>query len=537
MKIMTLLDRLQLNSQRQGKEGRKLRRSPMRKGVVNRVLVYLTGAAFSLILSCGPGNGPVKEVGFRACWDTVKVLENPGKGWYHHMPDNGVERYLVRNDSLFDAFPGMDHIYIRLAWSFLEPEEGRFDWRRIDSIVDKYVPLGYGISFRISCKERRGYPNSVAHLVDGVHYATPYWVKQAGAKGQVSLSKGTEDVLAWSPDWDDPLFLEKLENFHRAFAERYDGKPWVRYVDVGSIGDYGEGHTSASTRIPPTVDEVKANIDVHLRNYKYAQLVVTDDLLYYGKEDDEVQELYDYAVSNGITLRDDSPMVGWYVQKYMDTWTISHPRFYDPLYLQKPVVFELSHYNSVKRSYWMGRNGRDILPELGVSGAEIFLRAIETMHATYIGYHGYAEDFLTDNPELAGELLNRCGYWYFPVSARFSRDIYQGSQSLSITWLNKGVAPSYRNFSMVLCLDPEKGGQIHRIVIPDAGNTAWLPGAETTAQYTYELTDRIEKGEYLLKMKLKDTGPEDMQRDVFLGVSDAFLDQEHYMILGKVRVH
>jgi hypothetical protein len=37
-----------------------------------------------------------------------------------------------------------------LAWAYLEPEEGKFDWSYIDDIVKKYVPLGYGISFLIS---------------------------------------------------------------------------------------------------------------------------------------------------------------------------------------------------------------------------------------------------------------------------------------------------------------------------------------------------------------------------------------------------
>ena len=49
---------------------------------------------------------------------------------------------------------------------------------------------------------------------------------------------------------------------HAAFAARYDQKPWVRYVDVGSIGDWGEGHTWSSTRIPTTFNEVKTNIDL-----------------------------------------------------------------------------------------------------------------------------------------------------------------------------------------------------------------------------------------------------------------------------------
>ncbi|MFZ5833434.1 MAG: hypothetical protein ACOY3P_25385 [Planctomycetota bacterium] len=419
-------------------------------------------------------------VDFRPLWDTQRVLENPDKGWYHHVIDNGTWRYEIGDDAAFASFPGMDHLYVRLAWSYLEPEEKEYDWSKIDAVVNKYVPLGYGIAFRITCKERRGYPGGVGQVEDGVHYATPAWVRKAGAKGVEVVSRG--GALSWCPDWDDPIFLRKLDSFHRTFAARYDGKPWVRYVDIGSIGDYGEGHTSASTKVPPTVDEVKAHVDLYLKHYKHAQLVAPDDLLKYDKDDRDVQSLYEYVVGKGITLRDDSPMVAWYVKTYMDTWTISHPQFYDPLYLQKPIIFELQHYGSVKDDgHWLGKNGANVIPSLGVSGAEVFRKAIETMHATYIGYHGYAEEFLQENPDLVGSLLNRCGYWYFPVCAQYPKSVRAGENRISITWLNKGVAPAYRAYSLVLGFESKKTGKLAEAVVPDAGNRNWLPGIEKKA--------------------------------------------------------
>jgi hypothetical protein len=48
-------------------------------------------------------------------WDTLRPLENPHKGWYHHMLDNGVGKYLIQDEEKFNAFPGMDHLYLRLA--------------------------------------------------------------------------------------------------------------------------------------------------------------------------------------------------------------------------------------------------------------------------------------------------------------------------------------------------------------------------------------------------------------------------------------
>ena len=135
--------------------------------------------------------------------------------------------------------------------------------------------------------------------INGIRYATPYWVVKAGAKG---IERPEFGSASWTPDWDDPVFLEKLDNFHKAFAEKYDGKPWVRYVDVGSIGDWGEGHTWSSTRIPPTLNEVKTHINLYLKHYKNTQLIVTDDLLASTKSEKEKQELLNYALEKRILI-------------------------------------------------------------------------------------------------------------------------------------------------------------------------------------------------------------------------------------------
>jgi hypothetical protein len=435
----------------------------------------LSAALLAALSSCAPSR---RTVDFRPKWDEARVLKNPGKGWYHHLLDNGVSKYAIRDDSLFRSFPGMDHLYLRLAWSYLEPREGAFDWSRIDSVIEKWTPLGYGIAFRITCKETGVYPGSVGQKKDGIQYATPHWVAGAGARGVIAENGG---VRSWVPDWDDPVYLKKLDRFHRAFADRYDGKPWVRYVDVGSIGEWGEGHTHFSTKIPPGAAEVKAHIDVYAKNYKKTRLVCTDDLLYYGKSDADAKALYDYAVSKGLSLRDDSPLVSWYVQEHLDTWSVSHPGFYDPLYLDRPVVFELEHYGAVKEDgNWRGKNGGDPIGPHGHSGAEIMRRAVETMHATFIGYHGYAEDWLAENPDLTKELANRCGYWYFPKSARYAPVLHGGENRLSIEWLNRGVAPAYEVFGLELRL--EGGGvPMVEISIKDSGNRKWLPGEPVTA--------------------------------------------------------
>jgi len=131
-------------------------------------------------LSC-QGLALCREIDMTPHWDETIGLENPDKGWYHHYPDNHLTaRYPIAKDSDLVDFPGMDHLYMRLAWAYLEPAEGRFDWPVIDGTIEKWTSKGLGIAFRISCRETG---------TDRIEqqYATPRWVMEAGAKGEYYL--------------------------------------------------------------------------------------------------------------------------------------------------------------------------------------------------------------------------------------------------------------------------------------------------------------------------------------------------------------
>ena len=496
---------------------------------MKNLFLLLTGAMLTIFSACSSR----KEISFVNQWDTLRVLKNPHKGWYHHLLDNGINGYKIKNDSVFASFPGMDHLYLRLAWSYLEPEEGKYDWHYIDDVVAKYVPKGYSISFRITSKETGTYPGSVGQEEKGIQYATPCWVKKAGARGTIAEAWG---IRSWVPKWDDPVYLEKLDQFCKAFAARYDGKPWVSYVDIGSIGEWGEGHTDFSTKIPPTVGEVKANMDVYLKNFKKSQLVCNDDLLFYGKSESDVKTLFDYAVANGMTFRDDSQLVDWYLQSNLKTWSVCHPQIYDPMYLKRPIICELEHYGTVKKNgNWSGKNGEAKIDKYGYSGADIMRKAIETMHATYIGYHGYAEDWLSENPDLTKELANHCGYWYFPVRANFPSTFEHGENSLSFEWLNKGVAPAYTAYELVLRLESENPEESFNLPPVNSGNLNWLPGIIQNEDYMVKLPAEAAGGDYILKFMLVDKS-EEINRPILIGIKESLSDKNGFIKLGKVHI-
>ena len=202
----------------------------------NLTLLILTALLLTPLMLSGP------EIDLRPQWDETIPLANPHKGWYHHFFDNTVDKYLLESDAELTDFPGMDHIYLRLAGLIWSRQEGRFNWSVVDGPIAKWTGAGLGIAFRISCKETG--TNRVEQ-----QFATLRWVRTpAPAAGTTAAASPKGPDAPWEPVFDDPVFLAELENFLAAFAARSDGQPWLRHVDIGSFGDSGEGHTLSGSR-------------------------------------------------------------------------------------------------------------------------------------------------------------------------------------------------------------------------------------------------------------------------------------------------
>lgn len=497
--------------------------------VVRNGLDHIAGGGRPKTPPTEPLDAPTRRIDMRPHWNDRIALANPHKGWYHHFPDNHINKYVIARDEDLTEFPGMDHLYIRLAWAYLEPQEGRFDWDVIDRIIDKWVGHGMGIAFRISCKE-----TSTDRIEQ--QFATPKWVMQAGAEGgfyRNGQEMGPDGP--WEPVFDDPIFLEKLENFLRAFAARYDGKPWLRYIDVGSIGDWGEGHLHSGSRKHYGYEPRSKHIDLHVKYFPQTQIVVSDDFVYAISDKQERQRMHRYIVEKGLTYRDDSILVDWFITAHAETWTVRSPELFAEIWRDRPTVLELEHYSHVKRAgNWLGAPDSSLAKfGGGRSGADFFRGALATLRATYIGYHGDARDWYTDNPDLTVELLNRCGYWYFlhhvdvPESLRAGR-----THTIRLAWENRGVAPAYHSYALQVRLVGPDTAEFEF----DAGNRRWMPGPENTTytqDHALSLPDRLTAGRYELKIRLF-ARKED--RTVFIALDPSLLDDQKYYTVGTLDV-
>lgn len=284
------------------------------------------------------------------------------------------------------------------------------------------------------------------------------------------------------------------------------------------------------------MDQKKIHIDLYCQYFQKTQLIVTDDFVYSIKNPQNRRSLHQYVIQQGISYRDDSPLVnGYFNDGYSDTYTVRSPEFFEDTYRRAPTVFELEHYRKVKREgNWTAEQGSAITQYApGKTGPDFFRGALDLLHATYIGYHGDAHDWLTDNPKLTIELLNRCGYWFFLHQVDVPDPLHIGQRNtLQMVWENRGVAPAYHRYVLKIRLVGPKTVDFEF----ESGNRKWMPVATDGVhriKYTVTIPEGTPPGQYELKLKLYSN---DANKDVLLALDPNLLDEESYYKIATIHV-
>ena len=363
--------------------------------------------------------------------DTGEALVNPGMGLVHYHYSNRLWAYgMYSKPGDTDPLPGTSVVYLRVLWNDVEPREGEFRWDIFDSVARNWIKAGKQIAFRIICCNQ-------------TENATPDWVREAGAKGVwfPPYYKGIAAADRWEPTYDDPVFLEKLTNFLKAFAARYDGDPSVAFVDIGSLGLYGEGHTGRTANLSreETLRIARLHIELHKKLLPNTYLVLSDDAAGSNSKEADLPFLK-YMREQGIGLRDDSIMCSQY------GWWHDH---WGPLFAPTlPVILETGHIvMCAERGNWR---------------KERILECVEKHQASYFTFHGFPEDFRESHAVEIAAVNRRIGYRLMPLSVEFPNEVAMGEPvEIAAEWVNKGVAP---------CLP---GGFVSWALVDAKGNVCW----------------------------------------------------------------
>ena len=390
-------------------------------------LLSMTAAALAL---CCSGYDTNSLVTVRT-QDTGATLINPGMGLVHYHYSNRLWAYgMYSKPGDTDPLPGTSVVYLRVLWNDLEPKEGEFRWDIFDSVAQNWIKAGKQLAFRVICCNQ-------------TENATPDWVREAGCKGLwfPSIYTDIPGAERWEPTYDDPIFLEKLTNFLKAFGARYDGHPSVAFMDVGSLGLFGEGHTGRTAKLTPEETERIAmlHIKIHRECLPNTYLVISDDVAGSRRKEADLPFLK-FLRDNNVGIRDDSLMCspfGWHHAHW--------GRLFAPTL---PVVLETGHITMCsERGNW--RKDR-------------ILESVEKHQASYFTFHGFPEDFRESHAAEIEAVNKRIGYRLMPLSITYPSKVKAGERiEISSEWLNKGVAPCHA------------GGFVAWSLVDGKGNVCW----------------------------------------------------------------
>ncbi len=158
------------------------------------------------------------------------------------MLNNPLIGYAPMADSITDVGDN-NLVYIDILWSELEPKEGQFDFAKIDeeNHVDKWISEGKHAVLRFV----------IDMPSDEKHMDIPKWLyDKIEGNGTFYNYDGKH---GFSPDYNDMLLIKHHKLAIRALGSHYGNSSFISYIELGSLGHWGEWHVnyeSGITRMP-----------------------------------------------------------------------------------------------------------------------------------------------------------------------------------------------------------------------------------------------------------------------------------------------
>lgn len=406
------------------------------------------------------------------------ALVNPGMGLYLYGT-------LDPEDLPADAWytPLIAIGYFRDDWAQLEPDsEGdyRFD-QYFNPIFDFWVTkLHKRVAFRFMA----------SNMHSQREYVSPKWVFDKGVPFVVH--QGLYVPRQVDPVFWDERYLQIQEQFIADLGRYLDGRAGLEFIDIGSIGEWGEMHLSRWTpeELVATgytdakyIAAYRRIIDAFARAFPRTRVFL--NVGDFGTINDYAALHHMHFRQDGLTPSGPSADVG--------------NRFYRP-YSRRGVVcnYEFhSGYEEMLQRRWG-------VPETFRKGLE---DPISYLHLNITSYH-QLKNPPADLKECVPDAARRIGFRFSLTGLQHNPVVHldgaaPGRLALYQTWGNAGVAPCYDSYALRWSLVNAQGEAVVRTVtFPRRPTTLWWPGEEISVQDLLSVPAGTPPGLYRLGLEM-----------------------------------
>lgn len=397
---------------------------------------------------------------------TDEILSNPGVGL---APWAKNEETLNMNTKL---------VYIGLSWAEWEPKEGQYDYETFETKnhIQEYKEQGRQAVFRFymdypSTESHRDIPNWLYNKIDG-----------EGTWYNTSYGKG------FSPNYKNQTLIEYHKKAIEAFAKRYGNDDFFLYIELGSLGHWGEWHVNHEEGVARLPDyEIRTQyIEPYIQNLKNAKLLMRYSLkeakeynlgLYNDMIGDQGETEYWFEGMTGQNIWEQTEKED--LANNLDKWKTM------------PIggEFASSHSND----YFL----KDYL--------DITLLLLKQSHQSFIGPKIIIDEVEKSNYKTQmDEILKILGHRLYIENATIERKNGETIEA-SINIKNDGIAPIYTDTQLAIYIYDENGEMVSRTILTEFNPQNVLPEEEAKRiNFQIDTTNLENNKRYSLCVGLED---------------------------------
>ena len=367
-------------------------------------------------------------------------------------------------------------VYIDLSWAEWEPREGVFDEQAFEAKnhIDEYKKQGRKAVFRFYMD----YPSEKSHM------DIPQWlytkIKQDGTWYDTSYGKG------FSPNYNNEVLISYHKKAIEALAERYGNDDFFIYIELGSIGHWGEWHVNHEEGVKtlPDYETRKKYIEPYAENFKDAKLLMRYSVpestdyncgLYNDMAGDRNETEYWLEGMKGQDVWEQSPEEK--LVNNLETWKVS------------PIGGEFA--SSYSNSYFLKGH------------LDVTLLLLKKSHQSFIGPRIIIDEKNTeDYSKEMNQILKTLGHRIYAKKVTI-KQVKQQELEISADITNSGIAPIYEDTQLALSVYDMNGNLITKSISSDFDARTILPEEVKNANVTID-TSALQEQNYYLCMSFED---------------------------------
>lgn len=364
-------------------------------------------------------------------------------------------------------------LYMDITWAELEPEEGVYNWASIDeeNQISRWRKEGKHLVFRFVCD----IPGEEAHM------DIPEWLYEKS--GKAGKWYDGEYGKGFALDYNNPTIISCHEQAVKALGEHFGQDGLISYVELGSLGHWGEWHVNYSEGIQRIPREAVRD------KYILPWTEAFPDARILMRRPFASAEKYGFGLYNDMTGQPEA------TQSWFD-W-INNGGKYDQTG-EKNVIVPMKDFWKTAPSggEFTSSLSMEEMLDTNLSGT---VEMIREAHTTFLGPKIPDENYVDGYKEV----LKNMGYRLW-ISMAELKNTAKGSR-LKLTWENSGVAPMYKEWPVYVYIEDESGKLVEKSRI-SIKISSLLPGEKATtltALETERLNSLLEKG-YRLSVGIED---------------------------------